>query len=349
MRGRMERCFARHPNRTNPYARALLLRRIVRRTGAPEATADPPRSTPTRRPTSRASRPAASTGFALSNILDGASAEYERRLIAAVKRAAAKDAVVGAPQLSRAADRGCRPIAPPTIARCCGASWTCGMQWDGGDADPVSPDGGSGAQAFGIDPDADGVCRVARTGVERTDVLRADRRAAAVAPSPAPAGADRDRDNRKPNVGDGGELLVRGRTPAQAHQPRSTRSDTMDSTSSSRRSRSAGGLTLSGGGYTLRELPGGARRSPSRRDTSAAGAPAGSGSRSRPPSATCSTVTCSAAMRRKVEIGLNCHGRCKQRGSRRAERPAWPGTDQVRVKGGLYPLSRTRSWHRQKI
>ena len=33
-------------------------------------------------------------GFALSNILDGASAEYERRLIAAVKRAAAKDAVV---------------------------------------------------------------------------------------------------------------------------------------------------------------------------------------------------------------------------------------------------------------
>ena len=33
-------------------------------------------------------------GFALSNILDGANAEYERRLIAAVKRAAAKDAVV---------------------------------------------------------------------------------------------------------------------------------------------------------------------------------------------------------------------------------------------------------------
>jgi hypothetical protein len=57
MRGRMERCFARHANRTNPYARALLLGE-------------------------------------LSNILDGAGAEYERRLLAAVKRAAARDAVV---------------------------------------------------------------------------------------------------------------------------------------------------------------------------------------------------------------------------------------------------------------
>ena len=41
------------------------------------------------------SEPAGSfAGFALSNILDGASAEYERRLVAAVKRAATKDAVV---------------------------------------------------------------------------------------------------------------------------------------------------------------------------------------------------------------------------------------------------------------
>jgi S-adenosylmethionine:diacylglycerol 3-amino-3-carboxypropyl transferase len=93
MRGRMERCFARHPNRTNPYARALL---------QGELSDEPP-------PSEAAgiqlvhgdaaafleSQPAGGfAGFALSNILDGASADYEPRLLAAVKHAAAKDAMV---------------------------------------------------------------------------------------------------------------------------------------------------------------------------------------------------------------------------------------------------------------
>ena len=93
MRARMERCFARHPNRTNPYARALLLGGLSDEPAPPEATAV--RLFHADAAAFLESEPAgAFAGFALSNILDGASAEYERRLIAAVKRAAAKDAVV---------------------------------------------------------------------------------------------------------------------------------------------------------------------------------------------------------------------------------------------------------------
>ena len=92
MRGRMERCFARHPNRTNPYARALLQGELSDETPPPEASrirlvlADAAEFLE--------AEPAGSfAGFALSNVLDGASDAYGRRLIAAVKRAAAKDAV----------------------------------------------------------------------------------------------------------------------------------------------------------------------------------------------------------------------------------------------------------------
>ena len=92
MRGRMERCFARHPNCTNPYARSLLLG---------ELSDDPPPAEAAQIRLVHADaaayleREAAGSfdGFALSNILDGASADYERRLIAAVKRAAAPNAV----------------------------------------------------------------------------------------------------------------------------------------------------------------------------------------------------------------------------------------------------------------
>jgi len=93
MRRRMERCFARHANRTNPYARALL-------------TGDLP-VTPAVRDSQRIRlvhadaadylerAPSGSfDAFTLSNILDGADASYEPRLLAAIAHAAARDAVI---------------------------------------------------------------------------------------------------------------------------------------------------------------------------------------------------------------------------------------------------------------
>jgi len=93
MRRRMERCFARHPNRTNPYARALFLGELCNQPVPPEASkvrlchsdaaawleGEPPRSF---------------DAFTLSNILDGADRAYRRRLLAAVRRTAAPGAVV---------------------------------------------------------------------------------------------------------------------------------------------------------------------------------------------------------------------------------------------------------------
>ena len=88
MRTRMERCFASHPNRTNPYARSLLLG---------ELSSDP---TPLQAKDIRLVHadaagflenepPASFDGFTLSNILDGADEAYRQRLFAAIKRAAA--------------------------------------------------------------------------------------------------------------------------------------------------------------------------------------------------------------------------------------------------------------------
>jgi hypothetical protein len=92
MRGRMERCFGLHPNRTNPYARALLLGDAA----APGAGAH--------RPVELVQGDAAGylegcaphtfDGFTLSNILDGAPPSYRDRLFAAVRRAAAPGATV---------------------------------------------------------------------------------------------------------------------------------------------------------------------------------------------------------------------------------------------------------------
>jgi S-adenosylmethionine:diacylglycerol 3-amino-3-carboxypropyl transferase len=93
MRGRMARCFARHVNADNPYARALLLGNL------------PPAPSPAAAGTIRLAhadaaqyleaQPAGSfDGFALSNILDGAGTAYRRRLYAAVRRAASPHAVV---------------------------------------------------------------------------------------------------------------------------------------------------------------------------------------------------------------------------------------------------------------
>ena len=85
MRARMERCFRLHPNATNPYARALLLGEY------------PPAPRPAH-PVELLCADAAGylessprgsfDGFTVSNVLDGAPAEYRARLLAAVRRTA---------------------------------------------------------------------------------------------------------------------------------------------------------------------------------------------------------------------------------------------------------------------
>jgi S-adenosylmethionine:diacylglycerol 3-amino-3-carboxypropyl transferase len=105
MRRRMECCFARHPNRTNPYARALLVGELP--------------VTPARGDAKQISlvhadaadflerAPSGSfDAFTLSNILDGADADYERRLMAAVAHAAARDATVVLRSFREPASRG---------------------------------------------------------------------------------------------------------------------------------------------------------------------------------------------------------------------------------------------------
>ena len=84
MRARMARCFARHPNATNPYARALLL-------GEYPPTPKPRHSVDLLCADAAGyleSAPQKSfDGFTLSNVLDGAPARYRTRLLAAVRRA----------------------------------------------------------------------------------------------------------------------------------------------------------------------------------------------------------------------------------------------------------------------
>ncbi len=93
MRGRMERCFARHPNRTNPYARALLLGELSNEPPPPEAREI--RLVHADAAAYLEREPAGSfDGLTLSNILDGADVAYERRLFAAVKHAAAPGAIM---------------------------------------------------------------------------------------------------------------------------------------------------------------------------------------------------------------------------------------------------------------
>lgn len=93
LRARMERCFALHPNRRNPYAHALLL-------GEMRSALNPPEPRDIRLECADAAdllerQPAGSfTGFSLSNILDGTNPAYQERLLAAVQHAAAPGAMV---------------------------------------------------------------------------------------------------------------------------------------------------------------------------------------------------------------------------------------------------------------
>jgi S-adenosylmethionine:diacylglycerol 3-amino-3-carboxypropyl transferase len=92
MRGRMERCFSRHPNQSNPYARSLFL-------GELSSEPPPPEAKDVRLVHADAAEflenqaAASFDGFTLSNILDGADAGYAERLFAAVKHAAAPGAM----------------------------------------------------------------------------------------------------------------------------------------------------------------------------------------------------------------------------------------------------------------
>jgi len=93
IRTRMERCFARHSNRTNPYVHALLLGEMS--FDVPPAEAKDIRTVHADAADFLEREPAESyDGFTLSNILDGANAAYRRRLLVAVKHAAAPGAIV---------------------------------------------------------------------------------------------------------------------------------------------------------------------------------------------------------------------------------------------------------------
>src|SRR2546422_481688 len=100
IRARLERCWARHPNRTNPYAWRFFL-----------GTDPPDYIAPTLpSPASGGGQvdlicadaaaylesctPASFIGFSLSNILDGTEPAYGERLMAAVRRSAQDGAVV---------------------------------------------------------------------------------------------------------------------------------------------------------------------------------------------------------------------------------------------------------------
>ena len=92
MRKRLVRGIERHPNASNPYIRALLLGAEI---SSPEAVAaniefvlgDAASIL-------EASPPASFSGFTLSNILDGVSEAYCKRLVRAVRRSATPEALV---------------------------------------------------------------------------------------------------------------------------------------------------------------------------------------------------------------------------------------------------------------
>jgi SAM-dependent methyltransferase len=94
---RLERGFALHPNRPNPYARFYLLGDAEQ--PGPRPGIDVTLACADAAAFLEQSAPASFDGFALSNVLDGAPTAYRRRLLSAVARAASPGAVVVARSL----------------------------------------------------------------------------------------------------------------------------------------------------------------------------------------------------------------------------------------------------------
>jgi S-adenosylmethionine:diacylglycerol 3-amino-3-carboxypropyl transferase len=93
LRTRMERCFALHPNCSNPYAHALLAGDMRSASDGPALRQIEVRCADAADFLER--QPGGSfTGFSLSNILDGTNTAYARRLLAAVQHAAAPGSMV---------------------------------------------------------------------------------------------------------------------------------------------------------------------------------------------------------------------------------------------------------------
>lgn len=93
MRSRMERCWSLHPNRSNVYARALLLGELDSKPVA-ESAANIRFACADAAEFLESCSPASFDGFSISNILDGAPEQYRRRLYAAVQRAAQPDSMI---------------------------------------------------------------------------------------------------------------------------------------------------------------------------------------------------------------------------------------------------------------
>jgi hypothetical protein len=92
VRSRLERGFALHSNRENPYARFLLLGEAEQ--PEPRAGIDLTLGCDDAAAYLERVAPSSFDGFSLSNVLDGTSSAYARRLRSAVRRAAVPRAVV---------------------------------------------------------------------------------------------------------------------------------------------------------------------------------------------------------------------------------------------------------------